>query len=166
MVGAAQSAAGGGHAGHHLLIAHRADPLQALAGHIADEVGHGAAIEAGGDDAHMAILVKGVGALDDDGVSVVVLKGLVDLLIHRLSLIEYVGEALAAGGLSDAEHSIGAVAHRAQSGLDGLIAQQFLGDEGVGGAAGQQHIGLLPCLLEFRHLDDRLGDQTAGLSGS
>ena len=111
----------------------------------------------------MAVQVEGVGALDDDGVGVEVLQGLVHLLVHGLALVEHIGEALAAGGLGDAQHCVGAVAHGAQAGLH--IISQLLGDEGVGGAAGQQHIGVLPGLLELGSLDDRLGDQAAGLSG-
>lgn len=163
MAGPAQGAAGGWDTGHHLLVAHGADVFQALAGHIADEVGDGAAVEAGCDNAHMAVLVKGVGPLDDDGVGVVILEGLVNLLIHRLALVKHVGETLAAGGLGDAQQAVGAVAHSTQAGFH-LIAQ-LLGDKGVGGAASQQDIGVLPGLLELGHLDDRLGNQAAGLSG-
>ncbi len=163
MAGTSQGAAGSGDAGDHLLIAHRADVFQALAGHVADEVGDSAAVKAGGDNAHMAVLVEGVGPLDDDGISVIVLEGLVNLLVYGLALVEHVGKALAAGGLGDAQQAVGAVAHSTQAGFH-LIAQ-LLGDKGVGGSTSQQDIGVLPGLLELGHLDDRLGNQAAGLRG-
>ena len=43
--------------------------------------------------------------LDDDGISVIVLEGLVNLLVYGLALVEHVGKALAAGGLGDAQQA-------------------------------------------------------------
>ena len=63
---AADPATGFGHRGHQLLQTHGEDVAQPRGGHGADRGCHRATVEAGGDDADVALGVEGVGTLDDD----------------------------------------------------------------------------------------------------
>ncbi|MCD8371557.1 MAG: hypothetical protein LUC94_14775 [Clostridiales bacterium] len=89
----------------------------------------------------------------------VILESVADGLLHGLSLQEDVRKTLPGGGLGDTQHSIGADTDSTLAGFH--IIAQLLGNEGIGGAAGQQNIGVLPGFLEFGSLDNSSGNQTA-----
>lgn len=120
------------------------------------------AVEAGSDDADIAVHIDGIGALDHHRLGVEISQRLDQRLVGFFALVKHVRKALAAVGIGDAEQPIGADADSAASGLDAVAPQQLLRDESVGGAAGQQQIGGFPSLLKLGHGDDCLGNQGAG----
>lgn len=162
MGGTAERLGGSLHRGNKLFESDGSDELEALGGDRSDDAGNGAAVEAGSDDADIAVHIDGIGALDHYRLGVEISQRLDQRLVGFFALVKHVRKALAAVGIGDAEQPIGADADSAASGFDAVAPQQLLRDESVGGAAGQQQIGGFPSLLKLGHGDDCLGNQGAG----